>query len=62
MFRAHKSSLDPAAMSAALKAFELAWAKDMAQSDGYDVPAARDLLARRIIEAALENGERNMRV
>jgi hypothetical protein len=30
-----------------------------AQPAQYDVPAARDLLAKRIIEAALENGERD---
>lgn len=59
MFTPYKANLDPATMGAALEAFELAWAEIMARPDGYDVPMARDLLAKRIIEAALENGERD---
>jgi hypothetical protein len=30
-----------------------------AQPDGYNTATARDLLARRIIKAAVENGERD---
>lgn len=55
----HNDSLDPEAMHAALEAYELAWAEVMARPDGYDAPAARDLLAKRIIKAATENGERD---
>ena len=59
MFTSYKASLDPATMSAALKSFELAWAEVMARPTDYDVPATRGMLAKRIIDAALENGERD---
>ena len=59
MFTPYKSTLDPEGLDAALKAFELAWAEIATQPDGYDHEQARDLLARRIVEAALENDERD---
>lgn len=46
-------------MEAALEAYELAWAEVMAWPDATDAPAMRDLLAKRIIEAAMETGERS---
>ena len=58
-FTPYKSSLDPEALHAALEAFELAWAEIMAVPDAYDTDLARNVLARRIIEAAMENGERD---
>jgi hypothetical protein len=42
-----------------LYAYELAWAEVMAHPDAHDAPAVRDLLAKRITEAAMENGERD---
>lgn len=57
-FTPYKSSLDPQAMHAALDAFELAWAEVIALPDGYDTTTTRDQLAKRIIKAAIENGER----
>lgn len=53
-----KNSLDPEAMHAALEAFELAWASITALPDFYDPNLARDALSKRIIKAAVENGER----
>jgi hypothetical protein len=63
MFRpnTYKATLDPEAMNAALEAYELAWAEVMAPSDAYDASLTRDLLAKRIIKAALEDGERDPR-
>ena len=58
-FTAYKSSLDPEAMHAALEAFELAWAEIMTVPDAYDTDLARNVLARRIMEAAMEKGERD---
>jgi hypothetical protein len=55
----YKASLDPEAMNAALEAYELAWAEIMPPPDAHDASVARDLLAKRIIEAAMENGERS---
>jgi hypothetical protein len=55
----YENSLDPEVMHAALEAFELAWAAIPAVPDAYDTNLARDLLSKRIIKAALENGERD---
>lgn len=51
-FTPYKASLDPETMQAALEAFDLAWAEVMASPDSQDAPACRDLLAKRIIDAA----------
>jgi hypothetical protein len=55
----YKASLDLEAMNAALEAYELAWAEVMPPQDAHDASVARDLLAKRIIKAAMENGERD---
>jgi hypothetical protein len=46
-------------MNIVLEAFELAWAEIMAHPNDYDVPEARELLARRIVNSALEDSERD---
>lgn len=46
-------------MSAALEAFELAWGEITAQPHGYDHDLARDLIARRIMEATMTQSERD---
>ena len=59
MFTPYKGILDPEAMNSVLMAFELAWAEIMAHPNDWDVPMARDLIARRIVSAALEQSERD---
>jgi hypothetical protein len=46
-------------MHATLKAFEMARAEFTAQPDDHDDGLARDLLVKRILDAALEIGERD---
>ena len=58
-FTPYKASLDPETMQAAMEAFELAWTEIMARPNSQDAPACRDLLAKRIIDAALEHDERD---
>ena len=55
----YKSSLDPEALMAAQEAFARAWDEILAEPGDYDQDAARNLLAKRIMECALEHGERD---
>ena len=57
-FTPYKQSLDPETLHAAYEAFDLGWA-EIQKMDGYDLQVARDLLAKRIVQAALANGERD---
>lgn len=58
-FTAYKPNLSPDTLEAAQQAFDRAWAEILAAQDGYDMQSARDLLAKRIMQAALEQGERD---
>jgi hypothetical protein len=58
-FTPYKSSLDPETLMAAQEAFAKAWEEILAVPGGYDQDAARNLLAKRIMECALEHGERD---
>ncbi|HUE72753.1 MAG TPA: hypothetical protein VMP01_17840 [Pirellulaceae bacterium] len=57
-FTPYKTNLDPESLRAAQDAFDLAWAEIRKVPDGCDMQLARDLLAKLIIEAAVEQGER----
>jgi hypothetical protein len=57
-FKPYRSSLDPETLQAAYEAFDLGWAAISKAQDGYDMQLARDLLAKLIVEAALQ-GERD---
>jgi hypothetical protein len=57
-FTADKS-LDPETLKIAQEAFDLAWGEITADLDGAATPATRDVLAKRIIAAAQESGERD---
>jgi hypothetical protein len=57
-FTPYKSVLSPYDLAAAQQAFDLAWA-EVETVEGYDMQLARDLLAKRIIEAIQEHGERD---
>jgi hypothetical protein len=56
-FTPYRASLDPYARAAAQDAFDLAW-PEIRATGGYDMQLARYLLAKRIVEAAME-GERD---
>lgn len=55
--RSYRSSLDPETLAAAQDAFDLAW-PEIEAAGGHDLQLARNLLARLIVEAAME-GERD---
>jgi hypothetical protein len=57
-FTPYDSSLTPDALAAAQEAFDLGWAEIEAAGGGYDTQLARNLLAKRIVKAAL-TGERD---
>ena len=56
-FTPYKSSLDPEAFGTAQAAFDMAWA-EASVPDALDEQTARNLIARRLIDA-LESGERD---
>jgi hypothetical protein len=56
-FTPYKSSLDPDALMVAQEAFARAWEEIFAGPGGYDQDQVRNLLAKRIMECALEHGE-----
>jgi hypothetical protein len=56
-FTPYKSSLDPEALGTAQAAFDMAWADAILQ-DALDEQTARNLIARRIMDA-IESGERD---
>lgn len=56
-FTPYKTNLDPQALAAAQAAFDLSWA-EIQMVDGHDLQLARNMLAKLIVEAAL-NGERD---
>jgi hypothetical protein len=58
-FTPYKSSLDPEALMVAQEAFARAWEEILAVPGNYDQDLARNLLAKRIMECALEHGERD---
>ena len=57
-FTPYKTNLDPDALAAAYEAFDLGWPAIEATEVGYDMQLARNLLAERIVEAAML-GERD---
>jgi hypothetical protein len=58
-FTSYTSTLGPETLMVAQEAFASAWAEILAAPDGYDLQLAHDLLAKRIMQAALEQGERD---
>ena len=58
-FTAYQTTLDPETLKAAQQAFDLAWTEIIALPNGLDTQLARDLLAKRIISAAIEHGVRD---
>ena len=58
-FTPYKSNLDPETLRAAQEAFDMGWAEIQKVPGGYDLDLARNLLAKKIMECALEHGERD---
>ena len=58
-FTPYRSNLDPETLMIAQEAFAKAWEEVLAVPGGYDLDLARNLLAKRIMECALEHGERD---
>lgn len=56
-FTPHNTNLDPEALHAAYEAFDLAW-PEIEAAGGYDLQLARNVIAKLIVEAAIE-GERD---
>lgn len=57
-FTSYNSSLDPEAMAAAQTAFDMTWAEINLPHD-LDEQTARDMIARRIMDHAVDTGERD---
>ena len=57
-FTSYKQSLDPETLHAAYEAFDLGLA-EIQKINSYDPQEARDLLAKRVVQAALEQRERH---
>ena len=59
-FTPHKGSLDPQTLSVLQAAFDDAWSKVLrGKLDGFDEQSARHLIAKRIVDAAIDLGERD---
>ena len=58
-FTPYSSNLDPETLMIAQEAFARAWEDVLAVPGGYHQDLVRNLLAKRIMECALEQGERD---
>ena len=57
-FTPYLSTFDPETLQVLQKAFDMAWAEAVAEPN-IDEQKARDVIAKRIVAAAREDGERN---